>query len=130
MYAYSHFRLRSSCRRLAFVSFFKDLDSSLTRREIVVPVLSGCLAGQACPLHTRQVETVLHQFSMSPKSLLLDQLKSCMYINLLEFLDRANRVLVSLFTGIAQHIFRHAPSSMAGNVQVITQGSLIALLNL
>lgn len=66
-----------------------------------MPILSSCPAKQACSLHTRKVETVLCYFRMSPKPLLLDELKSCVFGFPLHLLNRAYQVLVSLVTYIA-----------------------------
>jgi hypothetical protein len=67
---------------------------------------------------------------VGPKPLLLDELKSCVCGVLLDLLDWVYYVLVSHPTYIARHVFWHAPSSILGGIQVITQRRPVALLAL
>ena len=86
----------------------------------MIPTLPDRSTEQTGALHTSQVETVLSHFCMGSKSLLLNELESCVGSILFDAARLIDSVLVSGFTNVTRHVFRHAPSSMVGDVQVIT----------
>jgi hypothetical protein len=56
-------------------------------------------------LYTSQVETVLSHFCISSKSLLLNELESCMGSILFDATTLVDSILVSDLTDVTQHVF-------------------------
>jgi hypothetical protein len=96
----------------------------------MIPTLPDRSTKQTGALHTSQVETVLSYFCISSKSLLLNELESCVGSILFDAATLVDSVLVSDLTDVTRHVFWHAPSAMLGDIQVISQRGPVALLAL
>lgn len=86
----------------------------------MIPALLDRSTEYTGALHTGRVEMVLSQLCMSSKSLLLNELESRVGGVPFDLLDWVYHVLVGYPTYVARHVFWHAPSSVLGDIQVIT----------